>query len=96
MPDRPGRGRPHREFALPPRRLWPAAVVAGLLEATAHLCYLTAVGRGMLALVAVLSSLYPASTVLLARGPLRERFASAQVLGLGLAVVGITLIGLAA
>ncbi len=84
-----------RQLALPPRRWWGVAVVAGLLEVTAHLCYLLAVRHGMLALVAVLSSLYPASTVLLARLVLRERFAGAQVVGLGLAVLGATMIGLA-
>jgi uncharacterized membrane protein len=84
-----------RQLVLPPRRLWGVAAVAGLLEVLAHLCYLAAVRHGLLALVAVLSSLYPASTVLLARVVLREKFAGAQVVGLGLAVLGVTLIGLA-
>jgi uncharacterized membrane protein len=82
------------QLALPPRRIWPAAAAGGLLEVTAHLCYLAAVRHGMLALVAVLSSLYPVSTVLLARIVLRERFGGAQVVGLGLAMLGVTLIGL--
>jgi drug/metabolite transporter (DMT)-like permease len=82
------------QLALPPLRIWPAATAGGLLEVTAHLCYLAAVRHGMLALVAVLSSLYPVSTVLLARVVLRERFGGAQVVGLGLAMVGVTLIGL--
>ena len=84
-----------RQLALPPRRTVPWAAFAGLLEAVAHLCYLTAVRSGMLAVVAVLSSLYPVSTVLLARIILRERLAGVQLAGLGLAVLGIALIGFA-
>ena len=48
--------------------------------------------RGTVVLVAVLSSLYPASTVLLARLVLKERLLGLQVAGLGLAAAGVTLI----
>jgi drug/metabolite transporter (DMT)-like permease len=84
-----------RQLALPPLPVWRWAVPAGLFEASAHLCYLTAARSGLLAVVAVLTSLYPVSTVVLARLVLRERFGIAQLVGLGLAIVGVTLIGIA-
>lgn len=65
---------------------------AGILDMTANALYLLAARRGLIALVAVLSSLYPASTVLLARLVLKERLLRLQVAGLGLAATGVTLI----
>ena len=65
---------------------------AGTLDMTANALYLLAARRGLLALVAVLASLYPASTVLLARLVLKERLLPVQVAGLGLAGTGIALI----
>jgi drug/metabolite transporter (DMT)-like permease len=67
-------------------------VGAGLLDMTANALYLLAARRGLLALVAVLSSLYPAGTVVLARVVLRERLVPIQLAGLGMAVAGIVLI----
>ncbi len=66
-----------------------AMVVAGALDMTANLSILLAVHRGMLSLVAVLGSLYPASTVLLARTVLGERMGRAQVVGLVVALVAV-------
>ena len=65
---------------------------AGVLDMTANAIYLLAARRGLIALVAVLSSLYPASTVLLARLVLKERLLGLQIAGLGLAAAGVTLI----
>ncbi len=67
-----------------------ALTAAGDLGANA--AYLLAVRRGDLALVSVLSSLYPASTVLLARIALGERLRGRQQLGLGIATVAIVLV----
>ena len=67
-------------------------VAAGVLDMTANALYLLAARRGLLALVAVLSSLYPASTVLLARLVLKERLVGVQIAGLGLATSGVVLI----
>jgi len=66
-----------------------AMVVAGILDMTANLAVLLAVHRGMLSLVVVLSSLYPASTVLLARYVLGERLSRTQVVGLVVALVAV-------
>lgn len=67
---------------------------AGLLDVLANLIYLLATREGLLSLVAVLTSLYPAATVLLARVLLKERLVRIQLVGLGLAAVGVTLIAL--
>ena len=71
---------------------WP--VLAGASGMTATLLYFYATHFTMLATAAVLVSLYPAITVLLARIILRERFTPAQRAGLGLctlAIIAITL-----
>jgi drug/metabolite transporter (DMT)-like permease len=48
--------------------------------------------RGLLSLVAVAGSLYPVSTVLLARAVLRERMLRHQVVGVAGAFLGVALI----
>ncbi len=68
------------------------AVVAGATDFSANLAYLLAAHRGLLALVAVISSLYPASTLLLARVLLAERLARPQVAGLVLAGAAVAMI----
>ncbi len=70
------------------------AVIAGLTDFAANLAYVLATHLGLLALVAVISSLYPATTLLLARGVLGERVARHQAGGLGLAVLAVALIAL--
>lgn len=81
-----------RGLVAPPAAVTPRIVAAGVLDVTANALYLLAARRGLLAVVAVLSSLYPASTVLLARLVLRERLTRLQVGGLGLAGAGVVLI----
>ena len=84
-----------RKLPPPPRgRLLGLAVIAGLTDFVANLAYLLATHRGLLALVAVISSLYPATTLLLARGWLKERLARQQSAGLLLAAVATALIAL--
>ncbi len=59
-----------------------AILAAGVFDMTANLAYLMAVNRGLLSLVAVLSALYPATTVGLARIVLDERMSRTQVVGM--------------
>lgn len=70
----------------------PPAIACGALDMIANSLYLAAVRRGQLSLIATLASLYPASTVFLARYVLGERLGSLQLVGVGAAVVAIVLI----
>lgn len=70
----------------------PAAAGAGALDSLANLSFLLAVREGELAVVAVITALYPAATVLLARALLAERIGPAQLAGLGLAAVAVSLL----
>ena len=69
-----------------------AVVAAGALDVIAIALYLLASRRGLISLVAVLGSLYPAATVVLARVVLRERLVRLQLVGLVLALLGVVLI----
>ncbi len=76
---------------LPVETRW-LVVGSGLGDAAGNVLFLLAERRGLLALVAVITSLYPAGTVLLARLFLREQLSRTQLIGLGLAALGIALI----
>ena len=73
----------------PPGGTLAATAGAGLLDVAANLLYLLAARRGLLSLVAVLTSMYPATTVVLARFALNERLTRLQLSGLFLAGIGI-------
>lgn len=64
----------------------------GVLDNGANVMFAVAAQEGLLTLVAVLGSLYPVSTVLLARWFLRERLARWQVVGVVAAFIGVALI----
>ena len=70
----------------------PAAIACGAMDMVANGLYLAAVREGQLSLVATLASLYPASTVLLARVVLGERLGRLQLVGVAAAVAAIVLI----
>lgn len=70
------------------------ALGSGLLLAVGNGLFVLALQHGSLALVAVLVSLYPLATILLARVVLREHVSSVQWFGIGLAVVAAALMGL--
>jgi drug/metabolite transporter (DMT)-like permease len=67
-------------------------VVAGCVDMLANALYLLASRHGPLSIVVTLSSLYPASTVLLARLVLRERLTHWQMAGVASALAAIVLI----
>ncbi|NND02769.1 MAG: DMT family transporter [Acidimicrobiia bacterium] len=83
------------------RRLWlqgdglRLALAAGIFDAAANALFLAAARTGLLSLVAVLSALYPASTIILARIVLRERISRVQQLGLVAGLAGVVLIAAA-
>jgi uncharacterized membrane protein len=68
------------------------ALVCGALDMLANALYLLAAQQGPLSLVVTLSSLYPASTVLLARIILGERLNRWQVTGVGCALGAVVMI----
>ena len=65
------------------------ALGAGALAVVANVSYLLATREGLLSLVAVITSMYPASTVVLATELDHERLTRPQTIGLGLAVVAL-------
>lgn len=75
-----------------PRRVALITIVAGLLDMLANVFYLFAVRDGALSVVATLTSLYPAGTVLLARLVLKERLNRWQSLGIACALIAVMLI----
>jgi drug/metabolite transporter (DMT)-like permease len=68
------------------------AIVAGTLDMGGNLWYLLAAQNGRLDVAAVLASLYPVVTILLAAGVLRERIGLLQAAGILTAVGAIVLI----
>lgn len=80
--------------AAPPRTALVAALGAGALDSIANAFYLIALSHGMLSIVAVLSALYPASTLVLARWVLGERMIGIQRAGLALAAGAALLLAL--
>jgi drug/metabolite transporter (DMT)-like permease len=76
----------------PSRSAIQLTLCAGALSGIANLLFLAATGRGELAIVAVLTSLYPAATVVLARTVLHEHWTRAQVAGLITSAAAIVLV----
>lgn len=79
---------------LVPRAAGRGIVLIGMLDVLANVCYLVASRTGLLSIVALLASLYPAATVVLARFLLRERLSRAQAVGLVGAGGAVVLIAL--
>ncbi|MFJ7999224.1 EamA family transporter [Streptomyces sp. NPDC096310] len=70
------------------------SAAAGALDSLANLMFLLAARNGDLAVVAVITALYPAGTVLLARSVLAEKIYRGQLVGLGTAAVAVGLLAL--
>ncbi len=70
------------------------AVAAGALDTSGNLLFVAATRVGRLDVAAVLASLYPASTIVLARFVLKERLHTRQVWGMAVAVLAVVMITL--
>ncbi|MFF3989887.1 EamA family transporter [Streptomyces sp. NPDC001797] len=84
----------HRRLG-PERPAYALSATTGVLDSVANLLFLLAARSGDLTVVAVITALYPAGTVLLARGVLSERVHRGQLVGLGAAAVAVSLLALA-
>jgi drug/metabolite transporter (DMT)-like permease len=73
-------------------RLVAVIITCGVFDVGANLLFGVASGRGSLAVVAVLGSLYPAGTVLLARFVDGERMTRVQNVGVVAALAGVAMI----
>jgi drug/metabolite transporter (DMT)-like permease len=81
-----------RDLRLPEARGGGLAALAGLTGAPATILYFVATHHGLLAVTAVITSLYPAVTILLARVLLGERLTAFRLGGLVLAAASVSLI----
>jgi drug/metabolite transporter (DMT)-like permease len=89
-----GAGAADRATAPPARRHWVAlAVGAGLLTGIANVLLMLGLHAGSVAVVAVLTNLYPLATMALAWIVLRERLSAAQLTGALLALSASVLLG---
>jgi drug/metabolite transporter (DMT)-like permease len=76
------------------RGMGPGLLWLGFINLTADLLFLLATRGGLLSLVAVVTSLYPAATVALARVLLKERMVRQQLVGVACAALSVSLIAL--
>ena len=79
----------HVRFSRP--ALAVGVVVTGVLVVTANGLYGLAADRGLVSITSVLASLYPVTTVVLAYVALHERLNRAQLVGVVVALTGVTI-----
>jgi drug/metabolite transporter (DMT)-like permease len=80
------------EQMLPKKSVFPLILLAGSLDVAGNVFFILAAHAGRLDVASILSSLYPAVTVLLAAIILRERVSRIQAIGISLALGAILLI----
>ena len=85
--------RVRRTQALPPRRSLPLVAGIGLLDTLGMAGYVLATQIARLDEAAIISSMYPVVTIVLAALIFRERIGRVQALGISLAMAAIVLIG---
>lgn len=74
------------------RGFWLAGIISGSLDTVGNLFYMLASQLGRLDVAAVICSMYPAGTIILAGVLLRERPTRRQVAGMGLALAAVALL----
>jgi drug/metabolite transporter (DMT)-like permease len=90
-----GVGAATRQLRLPaPGTRW-LAVLTGITASAGTLCFYLATHRGLLAITAVITSLYPVGTILMARVLIGERLTVVRIAGLCLAAASVALIAVA-
>jgi drug/metabolite transporter (DMT)-like permease len=90
-----GIGAATRELRLPPAGArWPATLT-GTVGVAGTTLFFIASHKGLLAVTAVITALYPGGTILLARALLGERLTWVRLVGLGLAGASVALIAVA-
>jgi drug/metabolite transporter (DMT)-like permease len=81
-----------RDLRLPPTGARRLSVMAGTIGAAGTAMFFLATHHGLLAVTAVITSLYPAVTILLARVLSGERLTALRIIGLSLAAASVALI----
>jgi drug/metabolite transporter (DMT)-like permease len=77
---------------VPQRKPLRLSASAGLLDASANALYFYASRNGLLSVVAVLASLYPVSTIVLARVVLREKLNHRRLVGMVVGLFAVSII----
>lgn len=80
------------ELGVPPLGTRRLCVLTGAIAAAGTISYFLATHRGLLAVTAVIYSLYPAGTIVLARALSGERLTASRIAGLFLAAASVALI----
>ena len=83
------------EFAGLGAKIWVLITLTGVCDAMANIMFRASAVHGTLTIASVLTSLYPAGTILLARFVLKERIANVQMVGILLALAASVLLALA-
>lgn len=81
-----------RSFSRPPKDALVLGATSTVLDVAATFLFLLATREGLLSIVAVITALYPAATVLMARFVLKEHLQLVQRAGLALAAVSVSLL----